>query len=105
MEATTGSARALAYPTPCSHCPPIPHVASADPEVAELIQAEASRQFQKLRMIASENYVSEAVLEGISRALQLDDAERSHLYDLVRAASQGTRPQRRRGRARTRRSL
>ena len=45
--------------------------------------------------------VSEAVLEGISRALQLDDAERSHLYDLVRAASQGTRPQRRRGRART----
>ena len=44
--------------------------------------------------------VSEAVLDGISRALQLDDAERSHLYDLVRAASQGTRPQRRRGRAR-----
>jgi hypothetical protein len=43
--------------------------------------------------------VSEAVLEGISRALQLDDAERSHLYDLVRAASRGTRPQRRRGRA------
>ncbi len=45
--------------------------------------------------------VSEAVLEGISRALQLDDAERSHLYDLVRAANQGTHPQRRRGRART----
>lgn len=45
--------------------------------------------------------VSEAVLEGISRALQLDDAERSHLYDLVRAANQGAHPQRRRGRART----
>lgn len=44
--------------------------------------------------------VSEAVLEGISRALQLDDAERSHLYDLVRAANQGTRPRRQRGRAR-----
>jgi hypothetical protein len=43
--------------------------------------------------------VSEAVLEGISRALQLDDAERSHLYDLVRAANQGVHPQRRRGRA------
>lgn len=42
--------------------------------------------------------VSEAVLEGISRALQLDDAERSHLYDLVRAANQGAHPQRRRGR-------
>ena len=43
--------------------------------------------------------VSEAVLEGISRALQLDDAERSHLYDLVRAANRGARPQPRRGRA------
>ena len=36
--------------------------------------------------------VSEAVLEGISRALQLDDAERAHLYDLVRAANEGSRP-------------
>src|SRR5579863_9242219 len=44
--------------------------------------------------------VSESVLEGISRALQLDDAERSHLYDLVRAANRGARPQLRRGRAR-----
>jgi transcriptional regulator with XRE-family HTH domain len=40
--------------------------------------------------------VSEAVLEGISRALQLDDAERQHLYDLVRAANVGLRPQQRR---------
>src|SRR3990170_6913674 len=40
--------------------------------------------------------VSEAVLEGISRALQLDDAERAHLYDLVRAANAGIRPQQRR---------
>lgn len=45
--------------------------------------------------------VSEAVLEGISRALQLSDAERSHLYALVRAANQGAHPQRRRGRTRT----
>ncbi|MCS5732908.1 helix-turn-helix transcriptional regulator [Herbiconiux daphne] len=44
--------------------------------------------------------VSEAVLEGVSRALQLDDAERSHLYDLVRAANEGRQPQRRRGAAR-----
>ena len=40
------------------HQPPIPHVASTDPEIAELIEAEARRQFEKLRMIASENYVS-----------------------------------------------
>ncbi|MGE3192785.1 MAG: helix-turn-helix transcriptional regulator [Microbacteriaceae bacterium] len=45
--------------------------------------------------------VSEAVLEGVSRALQLDDAERSHLYDLVRSANEGLHPQRRRGPART----
>jgi transcriptional regulator with XRE-family HTH domain len=30
--------------------------------------------------------VSEDVLEGITRALQLDEAERAHLFDLVRAA-------------------
>ncbi|MFJ3404669.1 helix-turn-helix transcriptional regulator [Promicromonospora sp. NPDC090134] len=47
--------------------------------------------------------VSEAVLEGISRALRLDDAERSHLYDLVRAANEGTRPQQRRARSRAQR--
>ena len=33
--------------------------------------------------------VSDAVLEGISRALKLDHAERTHLHDLVRAANQG----------------
>ena len=30
---------------------------------------------------------SESVLEGLTRALQLDDAERDHLYDLARSAS------------------
>jgi transcriptional regulator with XRE-family HTH domain len=39
---------------------------------------------------------SENVLEGVSRALQLDEAERSHLYDLVRAANVGTLPQQKR---------
>ncbi|MCU1446721.1 helix-turn-helix transcriptional regulator [Cryobacterium sp.] len=38
--------------------------------------------------------VSEAVIDGISRALHLDDAEHSHLYDLVRAANAGVHPQR-----------
>ena len=40
--------------------------------------------------------VSEGVLDGISRALQLDEAEHAHLYDLVRAANAGAHPQRRR---------
>jgi transcriptional regulator with XRE-family HTH domain len=39
--------------------------------------------------------VSESVLEGITRALQLDDAERAHLIDLVSAAN-ASRPTRRR---------
>ena len=38
------------------------------------------------------NGVSEEVLEGIVRALQLDEAERSHLFDLV---PRRTRPGRR----------
>jgi transcriptional regulator with XRE-family HTH domain len=41
------------------------------------------------------NGVSEDVLEGIARALQLDEAERAHLLDLVRTAG-STRPARRR---------
>ena len=41
--------------------------------------------------------VSEAILDSISRALQLDEAEHAHLYDLVRAANQGAHPARRRG--------
>jgi len=38
---------------------------------------------------------SEEVLEGIVRALQLDEAERAHLFDLVRAANR-SRPSRNR---------
>jgi glycine hydroxymethyltransferase len=51
------------------HQPPVPHVASADPEIADLIEAEARRQFEKLRMIPSENYVSAAVLEASGSVL------------------------------------
>src|SRR5438445_232248 len=38
---------------------------------------------------------SEAVLEGLSRALQLDEAERAHLFDLARASGMGSRWRRR----------
>jgi glycine hydroxymethyltransferase len=51
------------------HQPPIPHVAREDPEVAELITSEAERQFQKIRLIPSENYVSAAVLEASGTVL------------------------------------
>jgi len=51
------------------HQPPIPHVESADPEIAGLIEAEARRQFEKVRLIPSENYVSVAVLEASGSVL------------------------------------
>ncbi len=51
------------------HQPPIPHVAGTDPEIADLIQAEARRQHDKVRLIPSENYVSAAVLEATGSVL------------------------------------
>jgi glycine hydroxymethyltransferase len=51
------------------HQPPIPHVAAEDPEVADLINAEARRQYEKIRLIPSENYVSLAVLEAAGTVL------------------------------------
>ena len=38
--------------------------------------------------------VSELVLEALARALQLDDAERAHLFDLARAARPASSPKR-----------
>ena len=40
--------------------------------------------------------VSDGVLEAVARALQLDDAEREHLFDLARVAQGGAEPVRRR---------
>ncbi len=51
------------------HQPPIPHIAGSDPDIAELIQAEARRQREKIRLIPSENYVSVAVLEACGTVL------------------------------------
>jgi glycine hydroxymethyltransferase len=51
------------------HQPPVPHVARTDPEIAELINEEARRQFEKIRLIPSENYVSLAVLEAAGTVL------------------------------------
>ncbi|GAA1038077.1 serine hydroxymethyltransferase [Virgisporangium ochraceum] len=51
------------------HVPPLTNLTAADPKIAELIQQEAERQHDKLRMIASENYVSPAVLEATGSVL------------------------------------
>ncbi len=51
------------------HVPPIPALTATDPELAALVEGEAARQHDKLRMIASENYVSTAVLEAAGTVL------------------------------------
>jgi glycine hydroxymethyltransferase len=51
------------------HQPPIPHIESTDPQIAGLINDEARRQFEKVRLIPSENYVSLAVLEAAGTVL------------------------------------
>lgn len=63
-------------------------------EVALL--AGMSAEYYKRLERGNANGVSDAVLDGISRALQLDEAEHAHLYDLVRTANAGSHPQRRR---------
>jgi transcriptional regulator with XRE-family HTH domain len=62
-------------------------------EVASL--AGVSVEYYKRLERGNVSGASELVLEGLARALQLDDAERAHLFDLVRAANPVT-PKRRR---------
>ncbi|OHV34682.1 serine hydroxymethyltransferase [Parafrankia colletiae] len=51
------------------HEPAMKHLSATDPEIAGLVEAEAGRQFEKIRLIASENYVSTAVLEASGSVL------------------------------------
>ena len=44
-------------------------LSTTDPEIASLVDAEAERQSQKIRLIPSENYVSKAVLEATGTVL------------------------------------
>ena len=54
---------------PAMHQPPIPQIEATDPEIAGLINGEARRQSEKMRLIPSENYVSLAVLEACGTVL------------------------------------
>lgn len=55
--------------------PPSPHLAATDPDIFQLIEGETRRQEEKLIMIASENYASEAVLEAQGSVLTNKYAE------------------------------
>ncbi|MCK9926755.1 serine hydroxymethyltransferase [Frankia sp. Mgl5] len=51
------------------HEPAMTHLSAADPEIGGLVEAEARRQYETIRLIASENYVSTAVLEASGSVL------------------------------------
>ncbi|GAB3993803.1 hypothetical protein GCM10029992_06430 [Glycomyces albus] len=44
-------------------------LAAADPEIERLIEEEGRRESEKIRLIASENYVSQAVMEATGSIL------------------------------------
>ena len=56
-------------------CPPGPALSEADPEIARLIELETQRQGEGLELIASENFVSPAVLEAMGSPLTNKYAE------------------------------
>jgi len=56
-------------------CPPGPALREADPEIARLIERETERQSDGLELIASENFVSPAVLEALGSPLTNKYAE------------------------------
>ena len=51
------------------------HVKSFDPEVADAINKEINRQRSKIELIASENFVSPAVMEAMGTPLTNKYAE------------------------------
>jgi glycine hydroxymethyltransferase len=56
-------------------CPPGSALRAADPEIAELIEDEIARQNDGLELIASENFVSPAVMEAMGSPLTNKYAE------------------------------
>ncbi|ODT03385.1 MAG: serine hydroxymethyltransferase [Gemmatimonadetes bacterium SCN 70-22] len=56
-------------------CPPGSALREADPEIARLIEREIERQSEGLELIASENFVSPAVLEALGSPLTNKYAE------------------------------
>jgi glycine hydroxymethyltransferase len=56
-------------------CPPGPALRESDPEIAELVEQEIHRQNDGLELIASENFVSPAVLEAMGSPLTNKYAE------------------------------
>ena len=60
-------------------------------EEVALVAGMSSEYYKRLER-GNATGVSEAVIDGVSRALQLDEAEHAHLYDLIRATNAGAHP-------------
>jgi glycine hydroxymethyltransferase len=58
-----------------NRCPPGDALRKADPEIADLIREETDRQIHGLELIASENFVSPAVMEAMGSPLTNKYAE------------------------------
>src|SRR5258706_3911326 len=58
-----------------NQAPPARPLAEADPEIFDLIRQETERQNTRLELIASENFVSEAILEAAGTILTNKYAE------------------------------
>ena len=69
----------------------LPTVSEYDPEVADIIRREVDRQREGLELIASENFVSEAVLEAMGSPLTNKYAEGLPENGITVAASSLTR--------------
>ena len=72
-----------------------PPRSGASPEEVALLAGVSVDYYTRLER-GNLSGVSESVLEALARALQLDEAERAHLFDLARAAQTTTATRRRR---------
>ena len=63
-----------------------------DPQLAALLAEEETRQRFKIRLIASENYVSSAVREACDLLLQANGHYTALLTPYLPPAAQGTQP-------------
>ena len=72
-------------------CPPGAALSEADPEIARLIELEIERQADGLELIASENFVSPAVMEAMGFAAHQQICRGSAAQTLLRRL-RGHRP-------------
>ena len=69
-------------------------LAEVDPEIASTVASEVDRQARTIELIASENFVSEAVLEALGSVLTTSTRKACPASAITAAASTWTWPRR-----------